>query len=190
MMELLSALALILFFLLVSGRAAMLRKRGIRAIVFGETDRSDFLLVPVFLALAYAIFAPAFGLPVPAWLVRSFWDKSWTGWLGLVLAAFALAAAALSLRSFGDSFRVGIDEEKPDKLVTTGMFAVSRNPIYVCFLVFFLGQFLANPCLALAIVVPLLALAIHRQILREEAFLRRHYGQDYLAYCKRVRRYL
>jgi protein-S-isoprenylcysteine O-methyltransferase Ste14 len=33
--------------------------------------------------------------------------------------------------SFGTSFRVGIDVEHPDKLVTTGIFAVSRNPIYV-----------------------------------------------------------
>jgi hypothetical protein len=47
----------------------------------------------------------------------------------------ALIGFAVTLKSFGDSFRVGIDEKKPDKLVTSGMFAISRNPIYVCFCV-------------------------------------------------------
>ena len=31
---------------------------------------------------------------------------------------------------------------------------------------------------------------IHRQVLREEAFLRQHYGDEYAAYCRRVRRYV
>jgi protein-S-isoprenylcysteine O-methyltransferase Ste14 len=186
----LSHLAWIPFFLLVIGRAAMLRKKGIRAFVFGETDRSDFLLVPVFLALAYTVLASAFALPIPFWIIQPFWVSPFVGWLGLALAALVLVGIALTLYSFGDSFRVGIDEKKPDKLVTTGMFAVSRNPIYVCFLLFFAGQFLVNPNLALLIVTGLLALAMHRQILREEAFLSVHYGADYAAYRKRVRRYL
>lgn len=190
MLGILSALALALFIALVGGRSAMLRKKGIRAFVFAETDRSDLLLVPVFLALAYTILACAFGLPMPRRFVQPFWMSAAVGWLGLALSTVALAGFAITLRSFGDSFRVGIDEKKADKLVTTGMFAVSRNPIYVCFLLFFFGQFLVNPNPALAIVLPLLALAIHRQILREEAFLSVHYGTDYAAYRKRVRRYL
>ena len=190
MLGILSALALVLFFALLGGRAAMLHKKGIRAIVFAQTDRSDLLLVPVFLALAYTILACAFGLPMPRWLTQPFWRSATIGWLGLALSAVALSGFAITLRSFGDSFRVGIDEIKPDKLVMGGMFAVSRNPIYVCFLLFFIGQFLVNPNPALAIVLTLLALAIHRQILREEAFLSVHYGADYAAYRKRVRRYL
>jgi protein-S-isoprenylcysteine O-methyltransferase Ste14 len=30
----------------------------------------------------------------------------------------------------------------------------------------------------------------HRQVSREEEYLKKHYGQQYLEYCKRVRRYL
>jgi protein-S-isoprenylcysteine O-methyltransferase Ste14 len=29
----------------------------------------------------------------------------------------------------------------------------------------------------------------HRQVLREENYLRQHYGEEYVAYCRRVRRY-
>jgi protein-S-isoprenylcysteine O-methyltransferase Ste14 len=33
-------------------------------------------------------------------------------------------------------------------------------------------------------------LACHRQVLREEEFMRRQYGEEYSAYCRRVRRYV
>jgi len=109
MLRFLSALALILFFALLGGRAVALNRRGIRAIVFGETNKTDFLLAPVFLFFAYAVFACAFDLPMPRLLVRPFWISPAAGWLGLALCALALAGFALALRSLGDSFRVGID---------------------------------------------------------------------------------
>lgn len=186
----LSVCELALFFALVVGRVLMLRRRGVRAFVFGETSRSDYLLVPMFPLLAYTVLAGAFGLPMPRALIQPFWNSVLTGWAGLLLCAAALIGLYLTLRAFGDSFRVGIDEKKPDKLVTTGMFALSRNPVYVCFLLFFLGMLLLYPNIVIAAVLVLFALAIHRQVLREEAFLRSHYGGEYGEYCKKVRRYL
>jgi len=186
----LSALALLLFFVLLAGRTLTLRKRGIRAIVFGQTDKSDFLLVPVLLLVAYAVLARSFGLPMWSPLLTPFWEVPAPGWLGLALCSAGLCGFALTLISFGDSFRVGIDEKKPDKLVTDGMFAISRNPIYVCFLLFFCGLFLVHRNWLIAVAVALFALAIHRQVLREEAFLKKHYGDEYMNYCKKVRRYL
>ena len=111
-------------------------------------------------------------------------------WIGLLFCAAALVVFAATLKVFGDSFRVGIDEQQPDKLVTAGSFAFSRNPIYVCFLAFFFGMFLQYPNLILAGLIVLFAPLIHRQILREETFLRAQYGEQYAAYCARVRRYL
>jgi len=97
---------------------------------------------------------------------------------------------AASLVSFGRSFRVGIDVDAPDQLVTTGIFAYSRNPIYVGFFLVLVGQILVFPNW-----VPLVYLAagtwlFHRQVLREEQFMRQQYGDQYAAYCQRVRRYV
>jgi protein-S-isoprenylcysteine O-methyltransferase Ste14 len=95
-----------------------------------------------------------------------------------------------SLISFGRSFRVGIDVDRPDKLVTGGMFAFSRNPIYVALFLVLVGQFLVFPNW-----VPLVYLfagtwLFHRQVLREEQFMLRQYGDEYTAYSRRVRRYV
>jgi len=188
--NILSTCAFALLVIMVLIRAAMLRRRGIRAIVFGATDKGDFLLIPIVLSIVYTILPKAFSLPMWPPLVRQFWSGTVSGWCGLALCGLAITGFALALASFGDSFRVGIDAQKPDTLVTTGVFAISRNPIYVCFLLFSLGQFLIHRNIVLSAAALLFALTIHRQVLREEKFLREHYGAEYEAYCRKVRRYL
>ncbi len=187
-------IASIAFFLLLAltvlARAALLRRKGIRAIVFGATDKTDFLLVPFVLAIIYAILANGFQFPLWEPLVRPFWKTVIPGWVGLGLSAAAIMGLIRTLISFGDSFRVGIDEEKADRLVTTGMFGLSRNPIYVCFDSFFIGLFLVHKNIVMLLAAIAFALLIHRQILREEKFLRSHYGAEYEEYCRNVRRYL
>jgi len=167
-----------------------MRRKGIKALVFGVTDKSDFLLVPMVLIIAYTVLANTFDLPMWEPLIKPFWETIIPGWGRLTVCGLAIIRFALTLASFWDSFRVGIYEQSPDKLVTTGMFSVSRNPIYVCFLMFFTGLFLIHRNIVIAAAVVLSALAIHRQVLREERFLKSHYGADYDAYCRKVRRYL
>jgi len=171
-------------------RAAVLRRHGVRAMVFGQTDKSDFFLVPIMLVIIYSAFANAFGLPMWHFLFRPFWNTPIPGWVGIALCAASCFGFFLTLIGFGDSFRVGIDDRKPGKLVTSGMFAISRNPIYVCFLLFFSGLFFVHHNIAIAAAVVIFALAIHRQVLREEKFLAQHYDEEYEEYCKKVRRYL
>ena len=187
--NILSVCLFALFVIMVQVRAAILRKRGTRVMVFGVSNKSDFILVPLVLAIAYTALANTFGLPMWSVLIRPFWNSTTPGWAGLALCVIAVVGFAFTLASFGDSFRVGIDENKPDKLVTSGMFRLSRNPIYVCFLFFFVGMFIIHRNIVIAIAVVLFALAIHRQVLREEKFLNSHYGEEYKAYRKKVRRY-
>ena len=188
--NILSVCLFALFVIIVQVRAAILRKHGIRVIVFGQTDKSDFLLVPLVLAIAYTALANTFGLPMWNVLISPFWDSTMPGWAGLAICVISVIGFALTLASFGSSFRVGIDENTPDKLVTSGMFAISRNPIYVCFLMFFTGMFIIHRNIVIAVAVVLFALAIHRQVLREEKFLASHYGEEYEEYRRKVRRYL
>ena len=190
MQYILSLFAFAAFIVVVLTRAAFMRRKGIKALVFGVTDKSDFLLVPVVAVIAYTVLANTFDLPLWKPLIQPFWETVLPGWFGLGLCGLAIIGFILTLASFGDSFRVGIDEKNPDKLVTTGMFSISRNPIYVCFILFLTGLFLVHRNIVIAVGIILFALAIHRQVLREEKFLKSHYGEEYKAYCGKVRRYL
>jgi len=189
--DVLSIVLLCLFFTLFFTRIIMLKRRGIKAFVFGKTHKSDFLLIPVMLLLVYTAVASSLSLPFPEILKRPLYENTLFACVGVFFNLLGLVGFALSLKAFGNSFRVGIDAEKPDKLITSGMFAISRNPIYVSFFFFFSGLTLIH--LNIASIVMLLcffAPVMHRQVLREEEFMKKHYVEQYTKYCKKVRRYL
>jgi len=186
----LSGIAFIVIVSCVVVRTAVLRRRGIRAMVFGETNKSDFILVAILAAILYAATARSLGLPMWGLLLKPFWQSAVPGWVGVAFCALAVITFILTLVSFGTSFRVGIDEKEPAKLVTGGMFAFSRNPLYLGMLFLLTGLFLIHRNLLIVAAAAFFAVMIHRQILREEAFLREQYGAEYADYCRKVRRYI
>ena len=155
---------------------------------FGKLDKTDFLIPPFAFFFFYLVFASAFGWPTVGEL--TFVQSEFIAWLGVGFCLVGLVLFVWSLASFGQSFRVGIDTQTPDKLITSGVYALSRNPIYVAFATVLLGEFLIflNWIMLLYLVGAILL--FHRQVLREEAYLQEQYGKDYLDYTTRVRRYL
>ena len=183
-----AALVLVLFLGIVVARVLVMSTAGISAMQIGKTHRSDFLIPPFVLIYFYVVFARAFGWPTFA--SQAFFESAAVSWVGVLLCMAGLITLVISLVSFGRSFRVGIDNVHPDKLVTTGIFAVSRNPIYVGFWIILIGQFLIFPNWLLLLYIALASWLFHRQVLREESFLSQHYGREYDEYCSRVRRYI
>ncbi len=184
----LRAMTIVILLGMALGRVFLLRRKGITAMKLGETDKTDFLIPPFAFLYFYAIFAAAFGWPSVSH--REFFQSEAAAWLGVLLCATALLLMLWSLVSFQQSFRIGIDTDQPDRLITDGAFAFSRNPIYVAFMTMLAGQFLIFPNWIPLICIVAAAWLIHRQVLREEEFLRGHYRQAYVDYCSRVRRYL
>lgn len=173
---------------MVCVRVLLMRRNGIKAMKFGEIDKKDFLIPPFALFYFYLVFAAAFHLPTVS---RQECFQSGAGaWLGVGFCLAGLMLLFLSLVSFGNSFRVGIDTAQPDKLITTGVFAFSRNPIYVAFGSVLLGEFLVFPNWILLVYMVAAMWLFHRQVTREETYLREHYGQEYEKYSKKVSRYL
>ena len=110
--------------------------------------------------------------------------------VGVTFACLGVLIFVLAFFSFGDSWRIGIDQQTAGKLVTAGIFSVSRNPIYVAFDLIFMSVFLMNGTWFFLIFGLLAILAIHSQTLREEKFLAQRYGGAYERYRAKVPRYL
>lgn len=184
----LGALTIILLLGMVLTRVFILRGHGIRAMKFGEIDKTDFLIIPFAFFYFYVVFAAAFNLPT---VVRQeFFRSEPASWIGVLFCLVGLLLMLWSLISFKQSFRIGIDTDRPDRLITDGIFSFSRNPIYVAFAIILIGQFLIFPNWITLIYIVGATWLFHRQVLREEEYLRGHYGEAYAAYCNRVRRYL
>src|SRR5262245_31461409 len=129
MQRYLAALTLVLFLGMVLIRVALMKRRGIRTIHFGNMDKKDFLIPPFVLFYFYVVFAAAFRWPSVS--DQQFFHSEVASWAGVLLFLAGLSLLLGSLVSFGKSFRIGIDIDRPDRLVTKGVYSYSRNPIDV-----------------------------------------------------------
>ena len=76
-------------------------------------------------------------------------------------------------------------------LATGGIYRVTRNPMYLGALVFFVGFALAMRSGWLLVAVPAVAIALQKLAIEpEEAYLTRRFGEAYLEYCAKVRRWV
>lgn len=90
--------------------------------------------------------------------------------------------------------RTTIDPLRPGKassLVATGLFSVSRNPMYLGMVIALLGVLVRLGSLTAAVVPAFFVWVITEvQIKPEEAALSQLFGDAYTDYCQRVRRWL
>lgn len=109
------------------------------------------------------------------------------GWgfliISLILVWFAQSQMA-------NSWRIGIDKKNKTKLVTKGLFSISRNPIFLGIMLANIGLFLIIPNAFTLLIISLSTISINTQIRLEEDFLKLEFGNDYLKYSKKVRRWI
>lgn len=81
--------------------------------------------------------------------------------------------------------------ESSSKIVTSGLYRFSRNPMYVGLLVVLLGYAIWLGGITPFLMLPLFIFLITtQQIIPEEEILENKFGQEYLDYKMRVRRWL
>ena len=190
---------LILFLFVFVGRTLYLRiRRGIKvfALGVGKSGRRRVLELSFFVGLVLwmaAILLYALGQEarlLPSFLEIKLIDSNPLGFAGAVLIVLGFALFVWALVSFGNSWRVGIDKKALGDLVTTGVFALSRNPIFLFIDLYFVGTFLINGTLVFLLFALLVIVGLHYQIVQEEKFLAGAYGRAYEDYCARTGRYL
>ena len=110
------------------------------------------------------------------------------GW-PLVGGGMALAVwFARTMRSADTTIRI----DKPvSSLVQDGPFRYTRNPGYVALTMIYTGIATLRNALWAILLLPLVLYVIERKVIeREERYLERTFGEEYLAYKARVRRWV
>jgi protein-S-isoprenylcysteine O-methyltransferase Ste14 len=115
---------------------------------------------------------------------------NWLGWCVIAIAPIAPIAAFAQFRQA----RTTVDPRKPETtttLVTSGVYAWTRNPMYLGLSILLLGWAIKlgtfSPLVGPLLFIPLIQRV---QILPEEHALRMQFGEDYDQYCHRVDRWL
>jgi protein-S-isoprenylcysteine O-methyltransferase Ste14 len=119
-----------------------------------------------------------------------FGDDRWR-WLGIAVVLIGIALVATG-RATMVKHGTNVNPTQPTTtVVETGPFRFTRNPLYVGLTVMYLGfSFLLNTWWSLLLLVPVWIVMHLFVVRREEAYLERKFGDAYLNYRRRVRRYL
>jgi protein-S-isoprenylcysteine O-methyltransferase Ste14 len=194
--DIFAIISLAIFYILFWGRTIILYKKGIRVWAVGTSTKKLFEIILgniLFLALVFwAIFVilVAFHVNLPTIISNYLISFVLLKYIGITLCFIGLTIFLLALISFGKSWRIGIDEDNSNDLVTTGMFQYSRNPIFLFMDLYFTGMMLIYPNIVFIVIAICTLTGIHLQILREEKFLLKKFGEKYIAYKKQTRRYI
>ncbi len=113
--------------------------------------------------------------------------------IAIVFFCIGVLLQLLSYINLGKNLKFGIpnsEEQKQGTLKTKGIYRISRNPMYVGFYLMTLATclYVLNPGVW---VLALFSIIVHHYIiLKEEVFLKKTFGNEWLEYVKQVRRYL
>ena len=136
----------------------------------------------LFLALAWLLDASLpIALPQALWTHYFGWGLIDAGVLLLLWAALLMLWCRTTVNPYG----------KPAKLLKEGPFRFSRNPIYLADSLIYCGIALLWGSLWAWLLLPALIVTMQRGVIvYEEKLLNELFGEDYRAYCGRVRRWL
>ena len=109
--------------------------------------------------------------------------------VGSLGSAIGLSVIVVAQQQMGESWRVGIDTEKTD-LVTTGLYAHIRAPIYAGVLVVVASVVVLAPHVALVVGFPILLATLMWQARREERHMRSLHPEAFDAWAAKTGRFL
>ncbi|WP_298265620.1 isoprenylcysteine carboxylmethyltransferase family protein [uncultured Lutibacter sp.] len=188
---------LLIYFLLVFviRSVSLFIKTRVNPLTFNKTDDAHgyngkvFTLISFLELIIVSIYAFKFDwykYLLPFWYLESVALLK-IGWGFLILS---LIVVWIAQSNMANSWRIGIDEKNKTSLVTKGLFSISRNPIFLGIMIANIGLFLVIPNAFTLVIIALSTTSINTQIRLEEAFLKQEFGNDYLEYAKKVRRWI
>jgi protein-S-isoprenylcysteine O-methyltransferase Ste14 len=187
----------LILIILIYGRVVILKRKGVKVSSdSGKKTKTTVFLYPVFVLILllwiWEMMKPAFQIAfsiLPEKLTKPLFESVSIQIAGTFLTGFALVLLTLTLLHFKNSLRFGMEEENRGKLITTGVFSLSRNPFFLSLDLYFLGIAVLVPNLFFIGFAVFALVGIHFFILKEEKFMQYVYRKEYDNYTKKVRRY-
>jgi protein-S-isoprenylcysteine O-methyltransferase Ste14 len=110
---------------------------------------------------------------------------------GIIIIICALMLSIPALRQFFKTKNTIVLIKPANSLQTTGIYSLTRNPMYLSLLLMYLGMaFIFGNWWTLFLIPLLIILITYRIILPEERYLGRAFGEEYAAYKTKVRRWI
>jgi protein-S-isoprenylcysteine O-methyltransferase Ste14 len=171
------------------------KRTGIFPVTFSNNDTAHDYIGKVFKVLLallvitgaiYAFYREGVQYLLPIWYL----EKPVLQISGLTILFIALIWIAVAQHQMSNSWRIGIDEKNKTRLVTEGVFSISRNPIFLGMLSTLLGLFLVIPNVLTFMVLVTGFISVQIQVRLEEEFLLKTHSETYKNYCSQAKRWI
>lgn len=165
------------------------RRKGIKTVQLGKGEKSRrTVIVENILQITSCVAIVAEGVSI---IFNSGWGlPSLLRITGIFCTGCGTIIFILAMVTMRDSWRAGIPTTDETKLVTKGIYRISRNPAFLGFDLVYLGVGIAFFNVVLAVITLMGIVVLHHQILEEENFLSKVFGPEYETYKKQVGRYI
>jgi protein-S-isoprenylcysteine O-methyltransferase Ste14 len=152
-----------------------------------ERDHPNVIAPPPFINLAGLVLGLLLSLIFPV----DFLPLTLRLVLGIPLIGLAAAGLLVAFRAMTRAGTPLDPRETPKLILTTGIYRLSRNPIYLSMGIFVLGVGILADTLWVVVLAPVIIFVMERGVIaREEKYLERKFGATYLQYKAAVRRWI
>ena len=154
-------------------------------------DHPDVAIWPPLLFMGAVGLAIVLDRLLPLGLLQRFGVAGWQFWLGLVVAIFGILLGIAGIAEFSRAGTNVHPHQPALRIVSTGPYRLTRNPMYLGALLFLLGLALSGSMdWLLVLLVPVAAILHYGVVRREERYLTDKFGDPYLDYLARTKRWL
>ena len=129
-------------------------------------------------------------VPGAPWALRPLYAFPAVAWPAAVVAGACLGASLVCWRRMGRSWRMGIDPDERNPLISTGPFVYVRHPIYALSSLMMMASMAALPSPAMLALGLLHLSLLQWEAVREERHMLRVHGPQYQRYQARTGRFL
>ncbi|MBU0695794.1 MAG: isoprenylcysteine carboxylmethyltransferase family protein [Bacteroidetes bacterium] len=143
---------------------------------------------PLFYVLIFfiSIFAQK-QFPLP----KTFWETNIVFISGAIFVIIGVVILLPALIKFFKTKNTLIPNKPANSLQTSGIYSISRNPMYLGLLTLYTGIAFFNGNLWTFLFIPLVIWVVTKFIIvKEERYLGRAFGTEFIDYCKKVRRWI
>ena len=190
--QILFLIPLCTFYIIYVAKMLMLRRQNIQGDILGKGEKpKDALIVEIILRITtytgvaiqfVSVIFPRFIWSVPIVIPVRF--------IGVILGTIGCIFLLLSITTMKTNWRAGFSSKQNTKLVTNGIYNISRNPAFVGFDLLYIGCAMAFPNIINLFLTIFALIMFHIQILGEEKYLMHEFGEEYLLYKEGVARYI
>lgn len=185
--EIFALLIMILFYSVYYGKMIIQKRQGIETRQLGKGKNQNVRIVEILLSIATFVI-------VPIQLISIILDLTILNdnirFIGFIVGILGDIIFLISVKTMKNSWRAGIPSEDNTEFVSNGIYKISRNPAFVGFDLMYIGICLLY-CNILTIIFSIFTIImLHFQILQEEKYLEKTFGEKYIIYKNKVYRYI